>query len=116
MNKIKTLSDSVVKPIATYPAVFVGIPTGSRNHVRPGADDLNINLEVHVLTKILAKESNLNFNLSIVDDLKDLLQVNYQFNGNCENSTIDRINYEIDDKDLLYTSVFKMTCKMREYL
>ncbi len=116
LNRVHTFVDSVTKPISVYPAIFVGIPTGTREQIRPGSDDLRTNIEVHVMTKLYAKEQSLNFNLSIVEDVKDALQVDYMFGGKVENSQIERINYEIDTEDLLYISVFKLSCKGREFL
>lgn len=116
LNRVHTFTDSVTKPIAVYPAVFVGIPVGTRQQERPGSDDFQSNVEVHVITKLVTKEKSLNNNLAIVEDVKDLLQVNYMFGGKCENSIISEINYEIEDEDLLYTSVFRLGCSIREHL
>ena len=51
-------------------------------------------VDVAICTELFSKETALNYNLSIVEGVKDVLQINHQFGGYCEYSTIESIEYE----------------------
>jgi len=118
-NSVNTIIDSPIVPSPRLPAIFVGAGYKRRNQDSPNVDMSMVYVDIAVCTELFAKETALNYNLSIVEGVKDVLQINHQFEGYCEYSNIESIEYEpeqIADRKFMYKSIITLACKMREFL
>ena len=93
-STVKTFLDAPVTPITKAPAIIVG--AGSRGHEndRAGWDIITTTFEIGIVTDLMPKEQSLNYNLSIVEKVKDVLQANYDLEGYCDYSMITNISYD----------------------
>lgn len=118
-STVNTFKDSPITPTPRLPAVFVGTAYKRWEQSAPNADMSKLYVDIGIITQLYAKETALNYNLSIMEGVKDVLQINHQFSGYCEYSNIESIEYEpeqIADKSFIYKTIINLMCKTREYL
>uniref|UniRef100_A0A6M3XLL6 Uncharacterized protein n=1 Tax=viral metagenome TaxID=1070528 RepID=A0A6M3XLL6_9ZZZZ len=117
-STVNTIKDSPIKPVPKPPAILIGAGYKQRNQTTPNADMSLVFVDIAVVTHLFAKETSLNHNLSIVEGVKDVLQINNQLDGYCEYSNISYIDFEPErtKSGFIYLTTITLACKMREYL
>lgn len=82
-----------------------------RTRRETGRDNPNYFIDIVVWTKASPYEGTLEYNMDIVELVKDVLQSNPQLGGKAYNSKIDRIEYGINEDMFLYGSRIVFNCQ-----
>lgn len=116
-SSVNTFDDTPIGVTMRYPAILVGAGVKYRNQNSPAADLGTINFDIAVITQLFHKETSLNYNLSIVEGVKDVLQINHQIDGYCEFSNIKSIRYEPSraKNSFVYITTISYECRVREF-
>jgi len=117
-NTVKSIKDTPITVTPELPAIFIGAGNKLRQQNFPQADMSKVYFEVAILTQLFGKETSLNYNLSITEGVKDVLQSNHQMGGKAEWSNITSIEYEPKafGNEFVYMTTINLECQTREYL
>jgi len=117
-NTVDTIAESPVYPIPNFPAILVGAGSRSRLQTYPAANVSDILFDVAVLSQLFNKETSLNYNLSIVEGVKNVLQSNHTLDGMCEYGNINSIVYDQEKvpTGFIYSTTINFSCRTREFI
>jgi len=96
LSNIPTIYRSYDNPPAKMPSILILGETLDRSRHWTGQDNPTRNFRVVIRSALHEKETNLQRNIAIVEDVKDIIQANYRWGGKAWNTLIKQILYEAD--------------------
>lgn len=118
LAKVQRFYHGTVKGIPVLPAVGIVEETENMDHLWAGVESVNRAFQLFVFTKLVDKEGSLDWNLDLVEALKNILQANRNFGGKCIDSNIGSIEYgsmQVENS-MLYDSTILLGCNSAEVL
>ncbi len=118
LGEVKTFYRGYQVPTTGLPAVVVFEDELERDRRWAGADNPNRKFKVTIFTPLKEKETNLQFNIEIMEKIKDIIQANYKWGGYAWDTKIERVTYDtIREIDYpLYATTVHFTIKCIELL
>jgi len=95
---IPTIYRSYDSPPAKLPSIMIMEESLDRDRRWRGMDYPKRNFRIIVRSALHEKETNLQRNIAIVEDVKDIIQANYRWGGKAWNTLIRQVLYEIDNE------------------
>ena len=95
LAKVKRYHVGTVKSTPEFPAVSVVEESEIFSHTWAGREGVTRTFQIFTWTKLSDRESHLDWNLDLVEELKDIFQVNRNFGGRCIDSNLTGIDYGV---------------------
>jgi len=115
-DKVQRLTDYASPPQAVNRELTLVPVEENLDHDWAGVDGVHRTYKIWYMTKLFGAEKSLDDNLAVVEEIKDAIFSNLQWDGYCINSWIPRVDFLQDTKELRYVTEMSLETLGKENL
>lgn len=116
LKTIEQLEKSRIPPIPKFPAISLIEPQIGQDRFYTGLDAGRRDFDISIYTRLLDKDPLLIENLTLLEVIKDIVQINHRFSGKCIQSFIDSVQFIRQTLNIgnVYTTTIRLKTDAQE--